>query len=149
MRVYRRYRSDLTAASIALVLAIMAGCLHPPSTITTPQGQAAYKADQVVQQLTQISNLVKADTGSQAGQISYADAFSIIEWISGDANAKNTAGQPAPTTGLVQIVQTTSGQGWKAGALQSWTTRIKPLFQRYPKLLPLVDVVDSLLVEVL
>jgi len=132
----------------ALVLTLtLSGCA-PPLSIQTPQGQAAYRADQVVQRLTEFSNLVKADTGSASGQISYRDAFTIIEWISGDVNAKDAAGAPAPTTGLVQAIQTTAGQGWKVAAQQTWTARIKPLVLRYPKLAPWADVVDALLVEV-
>lgn len=112
---------------------------HPPTTIVTPAGKSAYAADQVVIRLQEISNVVSADIGTGPGQIHAADAFTILEWISGDAH-----GNP-PTTGLVQIVQTAgSGQGWKAAAKQGWQTRIRVIFMRYPKLAPYVDIVDSL-----
>lgn len=117
----------------------VSGCLHPPATIVTPAGQAAYAADQVVARLTEFSNLVQADTGTAPGNISFVDAFTIIEWVSGDDNAI------PPSTGVVQIVQTTAGQGWKAAALKSWTTRIKPILQKYTALAAWVDVIDSLL----
>lgn len=115
-------------------------CIHPPATIITPAGKDAYRADQVVARFKELSDLVKADTGTAPGNISYTDAFTIIEWISGDAQAK-----PTPTTGVVQLVQTTAGQGWKVAALQGWTTRVKPIFLRYPRLVPWVDIVDALL----
>lgn len=128
--------------SFCLALSCVACIPKTPATIVTPAGQSAYVADQYVAKFTELSNIVKADVGSQSGNISYADAFTIIEWISGDAH-----GTP-PTTGLVQIIQTTAGQGWKAGALESWNTRIRPLLNRYPALVPWVSIVDGLLTEV-
>lgn len=115
-----------------------------PKTIVTPAGQAAYRADQVVQRFSEISDVVTHDVGTAPGQIHAADAFTIIEWISGDAHAT------PPTTGLVQIIGAAGqSQGWKATALQAWTTRIKPIFQRYSTLAPYVDLVDGLLQVVL
>lgn len=128
----------------ALVLALgtvgvsVADC-HRPVTIVTPEGKAAYDADQVVLRLTEFSNVVKDDTGYQYGNVAPADAFTIIEWVSGDAHAT------PPTTGVVQIIEQTAGQGWKAGARASWQARIRPILERYPTLAPWVGVVDGLL----
>jgi hypothetical protein len=119
----------------------VSGC-HPPATIVTEPGRAAYHADQVILRLTDLSNAVKADTGIGAGKIRPEDAFTIIEWISGDAHAT------PPTTGIVQIIQTTAGQGWKAAARAAWTSRLKPIFDRYPALYPWGIILDGL-VEVL
>jgi hypothetical protein len=136
-------RSRRTAFALALVLALVVvptfSACGTPATIVTEPGKAAYKADQVILRLTEISAFVKASTGAQPGNISYRDGFTIIEWISGDANAT------PPTTGLAQIVAATPGQTWKATAKQGWTTRIRPLFLTYPKLAPYADVVDALL----
>ena len=124
-------------AFVCLLPLVLAGTLlgapscalfRPPATIVTQPGKDAYAADQVVQRLTEFSNLVKADTGTSAGNISYADAFTIIEWVSGDNQAN------PPTLGVVQIVQTTAGQGWKVGAKLSWAARIRPLVVQYPSL---------------
>ncbi len=99
---------------LILILALLAApACHAPVTITTPQGQAAYQADQVIGQLAILSQVVIADTGNGAGQIWPKDAYVIIAWISGDANAV------PPTTGIVQLVQTEAGQGWK------WPRRCK------------------------
>lgn len=140
VRLTRRHELILMGITLLLgSLLVGAAACHPPATIVTPQGKAAYQADQVVQRLTEISNVVKNDTGTQPGNIKPADAFTIIEWISGDDKAT------PPTTGLVQIVQTTAGQGWKAAAQLGWTSRIKPIFQKYDVLKPYVDIVDGLL----
>lgn len=122
-----------------LLLTLSGGACHAPVTIVTPQGQAAYQADQVVLRLQELSNVVIADTGTQPGNITPADAFTIIEWISGDNKAV------PPTTGVVQIIQTTAGQGWKVGAKQSYTTRVRAILLRYPALAAYVSIVDSLL----
>lgn len=133
----------LRTLMFALLLAASPACLHPPPpTLVTPAGQAAYAADQVVGKLTELANLVKADVGSAQGNINYPDAFTVIEWISGDAHAT------PPTTGLVQLVQTTVGQGWKPAALAGWQSRIRPLLLKYPTLAPWVSVIDALLQEV-
>ena len=128
----------MKVSMLALLVVGLVAC-SPPVTIVTPDGQAAYKADQVILRLTDISNLVKGATGAQPGNISYRDGFTIIEWISGDANAT------PPTTGLAQIVARTPGQSWKATAKDGWVTRIRPLFLRYPKLAPYAASIDALL----
>lgn len=129
------------AGGLGLAPFTLVGCAanRMPPTIVTPQGQAAYRADQVVQRLQQFADAVKADTGTQPGNIRPRDAFTIIEWISGDAH-----GNP-PTTGLVQIIAASPDQTWKADALQTWTTRIKPLLSAYPSLATWVSIVDALL----
>jgi len=139
----RTVRTLLAAALVGLVVGFAAvttpACNHTPPNIVTTQGKAAYAADEVVARFSEFSDVVKADTGTQPGNIAPADAFTIIEWVSGDAHAT------PPTTGLIQIIQTTAGQGWKAAALQSWQSRIKPIVLRYPKIAPYADIVDSLL----
>jgi hypothetical protein len=124
---------------VLLVLTPISQACSRPSNIVTPAGKAAYDADQVVLRLKELSDVVKADTGTQPGNIRPTDAFTIIEWISGDDKAN------PPTTGVVQAVQTTVGQGWKAAAKQGWTTRIRALFDKYPKLQPYTTIVDALL----
>lgn len=115
----------------------------PPVTIVTPAGQAAYSADQVITRLGELSDVVKANTGNAAGQISPADAFSIIVWISGDAKAV------PPSTGLIQAIQTAAAtptpQGWKQAALQLWQNRIRAIFLTIRPLTAWVDVMDNLL----
>lgn len=123
-----------------LILALLAlPACHAPVTITTPAGQAAYAADQVVQQLGILSKAVIADTGNGQGQIRPADAFKIIVWISGDAHAV------PPTIGVVQIAATTAGQGWKAAAKQGWTSTVRPILLSYPTVANYVPIVDALL----
>lgn len=143
-----RLRRHLVTFALVLALgavgASVADC-HRPVTIVTPAGQAAYDADQVVLRLTELSNVVKDDTGYQYGNVAPADAFTIIEWVSGDDKHRDATGALAPTIGVVQIIQTTVGQGWKAAARQSWQTRIRPILERYPTLAPWVSVVEGLL----
>lgn len=116
---------------------LISGCHHAPPTITTLEGQKAYNADQAVQKLTEISNVVK-DTYA-AGGVSAVDAFTIIEWISGDSKAN------PPTQGLVQIIKQTPDQSWKTLARSAWASRIRMIFDKYPKLSPYSIVVDSVL----
>lgn len=128
---------------LILILALagspfLAAC-HPPVTIVTEPGKAAYRADQVLLRLQEISNVVKADTGTQPSNVRPRDAFTIIEWISGDDKAT------PPTTGISQIVASTSSQSWKAAAALSWQSRIRPIFVGYPKLAPYADIIDALL----
>lgn len=125
--------------ALLVIPPVSSACFTAPPTIVTVPGQQAYKADQVILTLTQASDFVKASTGSQPGNISYRDGFTIIEWISGDAN-----GTP-PTTGIAQLVASAPGQTWKATAKQSWTTRIRPLFLKYASLAPWLASVDALL----
>lgn len=129
---------------VILTLALFAGvagavACTPPPTIVTQPGKAAYAADQVILRLKELSDVVIADTGTKVGQIKPADAFRIIEWISGDSHAT------PPTIGVAQLVANTPGQGWKATAKLGWQTRIAPILQRYPKLSPYVPIVDALL----
>ena len=133
----------LVAGLVGAGLATTA-CPKAPPTLTTPVAVAQYNADQVVLKFQEVSNVVKGDTGTQPGNIRPADAFTIIEWISGDANHRDATGALAPTTGVVQAIQTTLGQGWKAAAKQAWTTRIRALFDRYPALAPYTPIIDAL-----
>lgn len=127
-------------------LIVTTAACHAPATIVTPAGQAAYSADQVITRLQEISNLVIADTGTQPGNIKPKDAFTIIEWISGDAqHVDPTTGKIAPTTGIAQLVATTQGQGWKAAAKAAWNARIRAIFDSYPKLGPYTPIIDALL----
>lgn len=119
---------------------------HAPVTITTPAGQSAYKADQVIQRLQEVSNVVMADTGTQPGQIKPKDAFTIIEWISGDdQHVDAKTGKVSPTLGVAQLVASTSGQGWKVAAKAGWVARVRAIFDSYPKLSPYTAIVDALL----
>jgi hypothetical protein len=112
-------------------------CPKAPSSIVTPEGKAAYQADLVVARLQELSTAV-IDL-SDAGAIPVPLARELITWVSGDANAT------PPTTGIVQAIQVTAGQGWKAAALQSWNTTLRPKLVTNKQLLPWVYVVDSLL----
>lgn len=133
--------------AILLALALAGGMFMPacaatkiPATITTPAGQAAYQAKEVIDRLSEISDLVAGDIGNFPGGIKPADAFTILEWISGDAH-----GTP-PTTGIAQLVAGAgSGQGWKATAKASWQARVRPLVLKYPSLASWVGIVDSML----
>jgi hypothetical protein len=145
---HSKHAIRLSSLLVLLACASISAC-HRPTNIVTPQGKAAYDADQVVLRLQELSNVVKADTGTQPGNIRPADAFTIIEWISGDANHRDGAGAIVPTVGVVQLIQATASQGWKAAARLSWTARVKPILLLYPKLAPWADVVDGLLQEVL
>lgn len=136
--ITRGYGTPIVVLLIALGSAASLPACAPPKTIVTVPGQAAYRADQVVTRLQEVSNVVQDAT--RAGILPPADAFTVIEWISGDDKAK-----PVPTIGLVQIIQTTAGEGWKAAALESWKARIKPIFERTPRLAPYVIVIDALL----
>lgn len=138
---------------LALSVALSGGMFLPacaankmPSGIVTPAGQSAYRLDQVVTRLQEVSNGVIADTGTQPGQIRPKDAFAIIEWISGDdQHVDAKTGKISPTKGVVQIAQETAGQGWKAAAKLGWVARIRAIFDSYPKLSSYTAIVDVLL----
>jgi len=53
-------------ASALSMLLFMAACVHAPSSITTPQGQAAYTADQVVQRVNELENAAIQAEASKA-----------------------------------------------------------------------------------
>lgn len=137
----------LPAVLLTLGLCLSAGLFLPacaankmPAGVVTPAGQSAYRADQVIARLSEISDVVIGDTGDFPGGIAPRDAYQIIEWISGDAHAN------PPTTGIAQIVAASgSGQGWKITAFQSWNSRIRPLLLKYPSLAGWVGIVDGLL----
>lgn len=140
-----RRRLPLVLLFVALLTStvLAQGCTHPPTSIQTDAGRRAYRADQVIQRLQEVSDVVKAATPAN---IAPADAYTIIEWISGDAHAS------PPTTGIAQAVQaaaaTSAPQAWKPAARLSWQ-RVRPLLLKYPDLAPYADVVDALLKEVL
>lgn len=143
-------RSKLPMWLLAAALTVGGGfavtACHAPVTITTPAGQSAYKADQVIQRLQEISNVVMADTGSQPGQIKPKDSFAIIEWISGDdQHVDPKTGKIAPTKGIAQLVVATQGQGWKTAAKLGWNARIRGIFDSYPKLSTYTAIIDALL----
>ena len=140
MKTWRTRLGTLIIVSVVgCSVVTMPACTHTPPNIVTTPGKQAYAADETIARFKEFSDVVIADTGTQPGNIKPTDAFTIIEWVSGDAHAN------PPTTGLIQIIQTTAGQGWKAGALQTWQTRIKPLVLKYPKIAPYADIVDGLL----
>jgi hypothetical protein len=134
--------------SVALVLALcalltstvlaMGACAHAPTSIQTDAGRRAYSADQVVARLKEVSDVVKAATPAN---IAPADAYTIIEWISGDAHAT------PPTTGIAQAAQAAAATA-KPAARVGWQ-RVRPLLLKYPQLAPYADAVDALLQEVL
>lgn len=56
-------RKALRLGLLAVLLLVTPGC-HAPVTITTPQGQAAFKADQVVVRVNELqSAAIKAEAG--------------------------------------------------------------------------------------
>lgn len=120
-----------------------AGANKVPASLTTPAAVKAYKADQIVDRFREISNVVKGAYGQQ--QITAMDAFAIIEWISGDENAKN-----GPTTGIVQAIGSFgAGNNWKQIALETWNGRIRSIFMKYPNLTMYADVINQLLQAIL
>lgn len=125
---------------VLLLIAVMgaSGCARPV-TIVTPQGKAAYTADQIVQRLGELSAVVQADTGTEPGNIRPYDAFTIIAWISGDARAT------PPTTGLVQTIQTATNDDWKIAARQAYDSYVRGAMMRYPKLVPYLQILDAIL----
>lgn len=117
-------------------------CAKMPGTITTTAGKHAYTTDQWVERLREISNVVK---GATPAIIAPADAFTIIEWISGDEHAAG-----GPTIGILQAIGSTGrGDNWRVTAKLAWEGRVKPLFRKYPNLAMYADVIDELLKAVL
>jgi hypothetical protein len=62
---------------LALYFAIIAAC-HPPVSLVTPEGQAAWKADQVLTRVEELQN-VAIDANTQKS-MSDADAINVVQW---------------------------------------------------------------------
>lgn len=126
---------------LSIVSAVAFPACAPPVSIQTEAGKAAFKADLFVQRLGEISAIVRADTGTQPGQIRPADAFFLIASISGDAH-----GNP-PTIGVAQVVA--SGGSPRVAARTWWNgvggVKVRTVLTRYPKLAIYVDVLDALI----
>ncbi len=91
----------LLAAVLSLGAVMLPACAAPV-TIVTPQGQAAYKADQVVVRVNELMNAAIA--AEKAGTIKTQDARTIVTFcVSAD---KTLAATPA---------------GWPAMLLTAWT----------------------------
>lgn len=121
-------------ASLCLVCLFVVGC-GVPTGIQTPQGKAAYRADQVVTRLGEFQNAV-IDAG-RANKLTQADARAIVAWISGDVRAT------PPVTGAIDVLNT-APQGAKATLEASWAT-VRPRVLANPTLASWAPIIDSLL----
>lgn len=95
-----------TALVVALLTSVVA-CVHAPASITTPQGKAAFAADQVVVRLAEVQNaVIVAATPDATGKVGIAKptADVIVGW----------------TVATLKVIKQTPN-GWQATALQAWT----------------------------
>lgn len=93
--------------TVALLATTAVACT-PPSTIQTPQGQAAYRADQVVVRLNELQNV--AITANQQGQLPTATTRVIVQFVV-------TADRALAA----------SPQGWQAIVKQGWAALVQEL----------------------
>ncbi len=113
-----------TARSLALVVALVSvfavgavstGCVKRPSSIVTPQGKAAFAADQVVIRLAEVQNaVIVAATPDATGKVGIAKptANLIVSWI----------------VDTLKVIKQTPN-GWLAASTAAWNaakTRIPP-----------------------
>ncbi len=84
----------LACLGITIALTVTSAC-HAPVSVTTPQGKAAYTADQVVLRINELENA--AITAQAQGQIPLATTRTIVEFcVSADKTlAVAPAGWPA------------------------------------------------------
>lgn len=116
--------------------ALTTSCVHPPATVTTPEGQRAFNADQIVQRLGEFQSAV-IDL-SRAGKIKLEDARIIVAWVSGDKNAT------PPVTGVIDILRAYPASGPTGLVNASWQTA-RPRVVAVPDLADWVPVLDQLL----
>ncbi len=111
--------------TLALIALLMLPACHAPVTITTPQGKAAYTADQAINQIGLFQQAVI--DARDAGKVKTADARTIVQWT---------------TTAITTLHQTPSG--WQASLSAGWP-QIRGIVATYPAIAPYVSIVDSLL----
>lgn len=111
--------------TLAFVAVLALPACHAPVTITTPQGKAAYTADQAVNQIGLFQQAVI--DASDAGQVKTTDAHTIVQWT---------------TAALTTLKHTPSG--WRASLSAGWP-QIRSIVATYPAIAPYVSIVDSVL----
>lgn len=119
-------RKALRLALLAGMLLITTGC-HAPVTITTPQGQTAFKADQIV---VRVNELQAAAIKAEAGGALATDLTRAIVTFAVAAD-KTLAMTP---------------NGWQAAVLTSWVqTKQQLLGVTNPAVLAAIGAVDIVL----
>ncbi len=103
---------------------VLSGC-HAPVTVTTPQAQTAYRADQVVVRIGEFQQVVI--DSSHAGTVKVGDAHVIVEWT---------------TASLATLGATPDG--WQAALKAGWP-QVRTIASRYPVLVPYVTILDGIL----
>lgn len=121
-------------STVLLAVLLVAACGHP-ATITTPEGQRAYKADQVVLRLGELQQAVIA--AADANKVPLALAREIVTWISGDVNAT------PPKVGIVKAFESAPA-GPPTFAVAEWNN-LKARLEPYPDLATFVPIIDSFL----
>jgi hypothetical protein len=98
---------SLFAVFALVALLVGPACSHAPSSVVTPQGKAAFAADQVVTRLAEIQNaVIVAATPDAAGKVAIAkpQADIIVGFI----------------VDAAKIIKQTPN-GWIASVSQAWT----------------------------
>lgn len=87
--------------ALMLVLVVMWACAKAPPNLS-PQGQVAFKADQIVLRVGELQNA--ATQANAGGALDEATTRTIVTW----------------TVSAAQILKTTPA-GWQAALVSSWT----------------------------
>lgn len=114
---------------LVLLLCLLAPACAPPVTLTTPQGQTAYRADQVVLRVNELQNA--AITAERGGAIPTATTRRIVQFCV--AADKTLAATPA---------------GWPATVLALWRATkadLPPATFQQPPLAAALSAVETLL----
>lgn len=101
-------RSIFASLVVCIALAGISACAHTPASVVTPQGKAAFAADQVVTRLAEVQNaVIVAATPDAAGKvgINKPTANIVVGFI----------------VEAVKVIKVTPN-GWIAAVSQAWTS---------------------------
>lgn len=114
----------LLIGTLGIAAPLIPACAHPP-TLTTPAGQAAYTADEVVKRIVEIQQAVIDAT--DAGKVKVTDARVIVTWTK---------------TALQALQQTPNG--WRAIAVAGYP-QVRLALRASTLTAPYVAIIDGLL----
>jgi hypothetical protein len=120
-------------SSVIFIAALGLAC-GAPSSLKTPEGVAAWKADQVVQRLGEFQNVVI--DGQRTGKVKTADARTIVSWISGDSSAT------PPKAGALDVLSH-APTGWKEVVQRGWIV-VRPAVVNNASIAGWAPTIDSL-----
>jgi hypothetical protein len=110
-RLIREIRRDLIVSAFVLIASVgsigfaVQSCASAPTSVVTPQGQAAFKADQFVTALGVLQDSAIAANATTPPLISTADTRLIVQFCVGSAQTAKAA-----------------VTGWQAGVIQGLTS---------------------------